>query len=109
MGYYMFQVAYIPEAVAGMIRKPEDRSVAVKAVVEKIGGKLEGIWFAFGEYDAVVIVQLPDNVSAVASAMVAASTGQFKAFKTTPLITMQESMEAMKKGGGIQFKAPGKP
>lgn len=108
MAHYLLQVAYTPEAIAGMVKKPEDRGAAVKAAIESIGGKLEGIWFAFGEYDAVLIVQAPDNVVMAAGALGATSTGQFKAFKTTPLMTVQEGVEAMKKASSMSFKAPGK-
>jgi len=108
MAHYLLQVAYTPEAIAGMVKKPEDRGAAVKAAIESLGGKLDGIWFAFGEYDAVLIVQLPDNVAMAAGALGAASTGQFKTFKTTPLMTVEDGIEAMKKAGSMSFRAPGK-
>lgn len=48
---------------------PQNRIEAVRPVVEKLGGKIESAWFSFGDYDIVVISEMPDNVSAAAIAM----------------------------------------
>lgn len=108
MPYYLIQVAYTPEAIAGLVEKPEDREAAARALVEKLGGTMEGFWYAFGDWDVAAIGNLPDNVSAAAASLAASRTGQFKAFKTTPLMTMQEARRAMEKAGSVPFKAPGK-
>ena len=107
MAYYMVQAAYTPEAIAAMVKKPEDRAAAIRPVVEKLGGKLEGIWFCFGEYDVVGISQLPDNVSAAAFAFAVSQGGKVKALKTTPLMTGDEAVKAMKKAAGAGYRAPG--
>ncbi len=107
MAYYMVQAAYTAEAVAAMVKKPEDRGEAIRPVVEKLGGKLVGIWFCFGEYDVVGISELPDNVSAAAFAFAVSQGGKVKALKTTPLMTGSEAVQAMKKAGGAGYRAPG--
>ena len=108
MAYYMVQAAYTAEAIAGMVKKPEDRAAAIAPVVEGLGGKLIGLWFCFGEYDVVGISEMPDNVSATAFAMAVAQSGKMKSFKTTPLMTTAEAMKAMKKAGGVGYRPPGK-
>ena len=107
MAYYMVQAAYSAEAVAAMVKKPEDRGEAIRPVVEKLGGKLVGIWFCFGEYDVVGISELPDNVSAAAFAFAVSQGGKVKALKTTPLMTGSEAVQAMKKAGGAGYRPPG--
>ena len=107
MAYYMVQAAYTSEAIAAMVKKPEDRAAAIRPVVEKLGGKLVGIWFCFGEYDVVGISELPDNVSAAAFAFAVSQGGKVKALKTTPLMTGDEAVKAMKKAGGAGYRAPG--
>jgi uncharacterized protein with GYD domain len=107
MAYYMVQAAYTSEAIAAMVKKPEDRGAAIRPVVEKLGGKLVGIWFCFGEYDVVGISELPDNVSAAAFAFAVSQGGKVKALKTTPLMTGDEAVKAMKKAGGAGYRAPG--
>ena len=107
MAHYLVQVAYTPEAWATMVKNPQDRGEAVGPVVERLGGKLEGIWMSFGEYDVVGIADLPDNVSAAAFSLAATAGGSLKAFKTTPLMEMKDAIEAMKKAGSIGYEPPG--
>lgn len=106
MAFYLVQASYTAQATAAMIKSPQDRAAAVRPMIERMGGKLHGLWFAFGEYDVVVIVEMPDNASAAAVAMAVGSTGGFSAYRTTPLFTTAEAMEAMKKAGGAGYQAP---
>ena len=52
-------------------------------------------------------MQMPDNVSAAAFALAVAAGGAFKSHKTTPLMSMEEGIEAMKKAGGTGYRPPG--
>ncbi len=70
---------------------------AVRPAIEKLGGKIEAAWFSFGDYDVVVIVDLPDNVSAAAIAMAFAAGGACKSVQTIPLISPEEAAQALKK------------
>jgi uncharacterized protein with GYD domain len=106
MAYYLVQVAYTPEACANLVKNPQNRTEAVRPVVEKLGGKMEGAWLAFGEYDVVLIARMPDNVSAAAFAMAASAGGALKACKTTPLLTVEEGVEAMRKAAGAGYRPP---
>ena len=95
MAFYLVQASYTPQAVAAMIKKPQDRAAAVKPLIEQAGGKLAGLWFAFGTYDIVAIAEMPDNVSAASFAMAVGSSGAFSAYHTTPLLTTAEAVKAM--------------
>lgn len=106
MAYYLLQAAYTPQAWTAMVKSPQNRLDAVRPVVEKLGGKVEGAWLAFGEYDAILICQMPDNVSAAAFSMAASAGGAVKAVKTTPLMTMEQAMDAMRKAGGAGYRPP---
>jgi len=107
MPSYMIQISYSPATVAGFVNKPTDRTEAIKKLAKKIGGKLAGAWLSFGEYDAVIIIEGSDNVSAAACAMAVTASGAFTKFKTTPLLTAQEGLEAMKKAAGLDYTPPG--
>jgi uncharacterized protein with GYD domain len=72
---YLIQVAYTPDAWAAMVRQPQNRLEAVRPVVEKLGGKFEHAWLAFGEYDIVGVVELPENTDAAAFSMAVAAGG----------------------------------
>ena len=61
---------------------------------------------AFGEYDAVVMAEMPDNAAAAALSVAASAGGAFKSIKTTPLMSVQEGMEAMRKAGRSAYRPP---
>lgn len=106
MAYYLVQAAYTPEAWAAMAKNPQNRLEAVRPVAERLGGKLESGWLSFGEYDIVAIYQMPDNVSAAAFSIAASAGGAVKAIKTTPLMTMDEGVAAMRKAVGAGYRPP---
>ncbi len=108
MPSYLIQFSYSPETLAALVKKPSERGTVVTKLVQQIGGKLVGYWLCFGEYDGVVLVEGSDNIGAAACSMRVASSGAFKAFKTTPLLNPDEALAAMKKADGIKYKPPGK-
>ncbi len=108
MSTYLFQGSYTSAAIAAMVQKPEDRSVAVRKLIEELGGKLEGFWLALGDYDFVGIAQVPDAPTAAAFALTAAAGGGVQNFKTVPLFTWTEGMNALKKAGSAKYQPPGR-
>jgi len=106
MSYFMIQASYTTQATASMIKNPQDRAAAVRPMIERMGGKLHGLWLAFGEFDVVVIAEMPDNVSAAAIAMAVGSSGAMSAYRTTPLLTVAEATDAMKKAAAVGYQAP---
>jgi uncharacterized protein with GYD domain len=106
MPFYLVQASYSTQATAAMIKNPQDRAAAVRPVIERMGGKLHGLWFALGEHDVVVIAEMPENVNAAAVAMAVGASGGISAYRTTPLLTTAEAMEAMKKAAGAGYQQP---
>lgn|SRR4051794_3526798 len=97
MPSYLVQVSYTSEAVAALARNPQNRTDVIRKSVQNLGGKLVGSWMSFGDYDVVLIVDMPDNVSAAALALAAAGGGSLKSIKTTPLLTAEEGTAAAAK------------
>jgi len=108
MSPYLVQVSYTPEAWKALLKSPEDRTKAIRPAIEKLGGSLEGGWFAFGDYDLVLLLQMPDNVSAAAFSLAGAAGGAVKAIKTTPLMDITEGVAAMKRAAKTGYKPPGR-
>ena len=107
MAYYMHQAAYTPEAWAAQLKNPQSPLERLRPTVERLSGSIVGCWYAFGEYDLVLIVEYPDNVSVAAASMAISAGGAAKAFKTTPLMTIDEGMQAMRKAGESKYQPPG--
>ena len=97
MPKYLLHATYTPEGIRGLIKDGgTKRQAAAKALVESLGGKLESFHFAFGENDAVVIVELPDASSAAAASLAIGATGAVSG-KVTVLLTPEELDRAAKK------------
>lgn len=107
MALYMSRVCYTAEAWRALINKPEDRKKAVNAMLADSGASLKELWYVFGDYDAYVLIEAPDNATAASVALAVASTGAFSKFETTPLLSMEETLEALKKAKTIPYRPPG--
>jgi uncharacterized protein with GYD domain len=99
---YMYQFAYTPESWAAQVKNPQNRVETVgKAACEAAGGKLIGGWLCFGEYDAVLIMDIPNEESMAAIAMAVAAGGALKAGKTTLLMSGTQGVNALKKADAV--------
>jgi uncharacterized protein with GYD domain len=96
MGHYLIQLAYTAEAAKAMVKNPQNRETTARAAMESLGGKVLSFFFAFGEYDAILVAELPNNAAAAAGALATTAGGAIAKFHTTPLLTAAESVEAMK-------------
>jgi uncharacterized protein with GYD domain len=97
MPHFLHQIAYSREGWQAIVNNPQDRIEAVRPAIEKLGGKIHTAWFAFGDYDVVLITEMPNNVNAAAIAIAFAAGGACKGVQTTPLMSTAEALEAMKK------------
>jgi uncharacterized protein with GYD domain len=104
MPNFLLSVAYSREGWEALVRQPQNRIEAVRPAIEKLGGKIEHAWFAFGEYDVLLVANLPNNVSAAAIAIAFAGGGACKSVHTTPLLSVEEAVEAMKKASESGYK-----
>jgi uncharacterized protein with GYD domain len=104
MPYYLHQVSYTTEALARLIANPQDRFEAVRSPIEKLGGKIKDSYFSFGQHDAVLITEMPDNVSAAAIALAFAAGGALRACQTTALMSNTEALDAMRKAATCGYK-----
>ena len=107
MALYLSRFTYTPETWARMIANPEDRREAAKEYIESVGGKLHGFWYAFGTDDGYTLWEAPDNVSMAAVALAIGSGGALGSLDTTVLVSVEETMDALRKAGEISYRAPG--
>ena len=83
MPTYLIQASYTAQGVSGLTQSPEDRSGVIRSLLEVLGGTLEALYYAFGDYDVVEIVELPDSVSMAAFSMALGASGAVTNVKTT--------------------------
>ena len=107
MPHYLMRFSYTPDAWARLIAQPEDRRAVARAVVEKLGGRLHGFWYGFGEHDGFVLIEAPDNAAAAAFSVGIAAGGALRSAETTPLFTVEETIEMLKRAQGLPYRSPG--
>jgi uncharacterized protein with GYD domain len=96
---FVIEAAYTPQAWAAFAKNPEDRRKAVSELAAKGGSTMRDLYFCFGEYDAMLIIEAPDAATAAAFAIAANMAGHLKAIKTTQLFSVDEAMAMMRKAG----------
>jgi uncharacterized protein with GYD domain len=105
MARYLIQASYTREGIQGVAREGgSSRRDAISKMIADLGGSLEAFYFAFGEDDAVVIADLPDNVTAAAVGMTVGASGGATT-RTTVLLTPEEIDAAS--GKTVGYRAPG--
>jgi uncharacterized protein with GYD domain len=105
MPKYLASFDYSATGTQGLLKDGgSQREKAVTAAVNALGGKVEAFYFAFGQSDAILILDLPDNVTAAALSLVVSATGA-GAIKTTPLLTPMDIDAAAKMK--VSYRAPG--
>ena len=107
MALYLKRFSYTPETWARLMKKPEDRREAARKYIESVGGKLHGFWYAFGSHDGYNLWEAPDNVSMAAVAIAIGGGGALSKIETTPLLTVEETLDALRRAQAITYRPPG--
>ena len=107
MPLFLSRFSYTPATWAKLIKSPEDRRAAAKQYIEAVGGKLHGFWYAFGEHDGYNLWEAPDNVSMAATVLAINAGGALSSIQTTALLTVEETLAALKKASSIKYRPPG--
>jgi uncharacterized protein with GYD domain len=105
MPKYLVQASYNAEGAKGLLKDGgSKRRTAVEQMASALGVKVEGFYYAFGDADAYVIVDAPDNVTAASISLTVNASGAVS-LKTIPLLTPEEIDQAAKKS--VTYRAPG--
>jgi len=103
----MVQAAYTSTAWSKLVQRPENRMEALKPVVEQLGGEILAWYYTVGDYDVVVLFEVPSNINAAAASMAIAGGGAVKEIKTTALMSPDEGFDAMLLAQGAGYRPPG--
>jgi uncharacterized protein with GYD domain len=105
MSKYLIEASYTPEGLRGLQKdKASGRKQAVTKLLESLEGKLEGMYFALGERDVILIIDVPDIVTGAALGMAVSASGLVRT-KSTALLTVEETDQAIAKQ--VAYRAPG--
>lgn len=105
MPAYLFKVRLTVDGLTGLLKEGGTaRRDVVDGMVRSLGGRLESMYWAFGDEDIYVTVELPDNVSAAAMGLVASAAGGVRT-STVVLLTPGEIDQAVSQE--VAYRPPG--
>lgn len=105
MPKYLWQASYTSEGVKGLLKEGGTaRRAAIEQLAASQGGKLEAMYYGFGEHDAYVIAEAPDNAAAAAISLAVAASGAARV-KTVVLLTPEEIDQATQ--ASVPYRPPG--
>jgi uncharacterized protein with GYD domain len=105
MPKFLVEAKYSSEGIQGVRKEgAEARIRAISGLTGELGGSMESFYFAFGDVDAYVIVDLPDDETAAALAMAVEASGMVT-MTTTKLLTGAQVDQALAKS--VPYRAPG--
>jgi uncharacterized protein with GYD domain len=106
---YVSFFSYTGEAWKRMITQPGNRANAARELIEEIGGTMEAFYWMLGDWDGLVIYEMPDVAAAAAFSGRVTSSGLLKSVSTHQLISSDEGHEALLKAGSAEgaYQPPG--
>jgi uncharacterized protein with GYD domain len=105
MAKYLFEVSYTAKGIEGIVNdSASGRRADVQAAVKALGGKVEALYYAFGEHDVIMVADLPNAATAAAFSLRTSGTGTVRV-RTTPLLTVEEMDQALEVK--MHYRAPG--
>jgi uncharacterized protein with GYD domain len=105
MAKYLVEANYVGDGIKGLLKEGgTSRRAAVEAAAKTVGGSVDAFYYAFGETDAYVIIDAPDNVTAAGLALTIAASGVVT-LRTTALLTPEDIDQAVKKSPS--YRPPG--
>jgi uncharacterized protein with GYD domain len=110
MGKYMFTAHYSSGSWARMVNSADDRTAAMRSLLESVGGSLDRIYWTANDGEAHAIADLPDAVAARTVANTAFKTGAFTSVKAQELLTQDQLSDTLTLTRSAQqvYEAPGK-
>jgi len=109
MAKYVSFFTYTSDAWARMTQSPGDRTATIRQVADSLGGSVECVYWMFGTHDGMVIIDVPDLISAAAMSIAAGSSGAFKTVETHELLTQEQLGQVLSRSRDATqaFQPPG--
>jgi uncharacterized protein with GYD domain len=95
MAHYLIEVGYTPQAWSSQIDTQANVVDRISPAVKACGGKIECLYYAFGDADLVGIMDFKTPEDAAAFALTVTASGALRSYKTTPLLTVDQGIASM--------------
>lgn len=102
MAHYLIEVGYTPQSWSSQIDRPASPIDRISPSLAACGGTLQSLYYAFGEVDVVGVIDFPTPEDAAAFALAVGSSGALRLFRTTPLMSVDQGLESLRRAGEIR-------
>jgi uncharacterized protein with GYD domain len=102
MAHYLIEVGYTPQSWNSQIDKQGNAIERITPALDACGAKLECLYYAFGEYDVVGVIDFPTPEDAAGFALAIGSSGALRTYRTTPLLSVDQGIESMRRASEIR-------
>lgn len=102
MAHYLIEVGYTPQSWNSQIESQQNVVDRITPAVQAANGKIESIYYAFGEADLVGIIEFPTAEDAAGFSLAVTGSGALRSFRTTPLLTVEQGIASMKRASEIR-------
>lgn len=109
MSTYLALFTYEKDAWRDMVRRPEDREVAARAVIDAAGGNLMAFYWMLGDHDGLAIYEAPDAAAAASVTAAILASGRIADVRTHALLASTETLEALERASEVakSYRPPG--
>lgn len=107
MSTYLVKFTYTPETWAKLLAQPEDRRDTLEPLFKAAGVKLLGLWYGLGSPDGYMLAETPDGRTPESTLIAAFASGAFSGVSTTVLLTVEETLAALRQDSGVSYRPPG--
>jgi uncharacterized protein with GYD domain len=94
---YLVQVGYTSESWAVQVATQANVLDRIQPLVDSCKGKLDSVYYTFGDSDLVALIDFATPEDAAAFSLAATAGGSLRSIKTTPLLTVEQGITAMRK------------
>ncbi|WBB70973.1 GYD domain-containing protein [Micromonospora sp. WMMD812] len=103
---FLLKSTYTIDGVKGLVNDGGTKRVdVVRKMVEDAGGRMESMYFGFGDHDTYVLCELPDHKTAARLAIDIRAAGGVDT-RVVPVLTADEVDAATRRK--IAYEAPGR-
>lgn len=101
MPHYLIQIGYTPASWTAQMNNPQDVRDRVASTAEAVGGRIESMFYAFGEHDLIGILEFPTDKDLAAWSIGISAGGAVRSVQSTSLLSIDDGMAAMRKASGV--------
>ena len=95
MSQFLLQASYTNDSWATQVHARGNVLERIQPLMDAFGGSVNGCFYAFGDYDLVLLADFPGQEEAFAFMLAVKAGGSLQSTSVTPLISVEQGIAAM--------------